>query len=151
MFGKSRKEFRIDIGFAFWSCFEILSHCMTPTGQWRWVMWRQMSQEQKGPFLPKLEDSSGFPLPPPFFFFFLPSSKKSKKTADTDRRRKFYLWWHNVLLKQICFEEDCFLWCVEIKKQWIILEGVLVQILLPSITTTPPLLFLFYFVCLWAP
>lgn len=91
------------------------------------------------------------PCPRLSFFFFLPSSKKSKRTADTDRRRKFYLWWHNVLLKQICFEEDCFLWCVEIKKQWIILEGVLVQILLPSITTTPPLLFLFYFVCLWAP
>lgn len=94
----------------------MLSYCMTPTGGRWWVMWREMSWEQKGPFLPKLEDGSGS------FFIFPPPSKKSKKTADTDRRGKYDLWWHHVLPKQICFEEDCFLWCVEIKKQWIFLK-----------------------------
>lgn len=39
-----------------------------------------------------------------------------------------------------------FLWYVVIKKYWIILEGVLVQILLPSVASTPPPLFPFYFV-----
>lgn len=137
MFGNSRGVLYCHL-LCFFKCFVRLCHCMTPTGGWWCIMWRQMSWEQKGPFLPKLEDGSGSS-------FFFPPSKKSKKTADTYRRGKYDLWWHHVLPKQICFEEDCFFfWCVVIKKQWIILEGVLVQILLPLLPPPHPHFSQFY-------
>lgn len=42
--------------------------CKTFTGggEWWCTMWRQMSWEQKGPFLPKLEDGSGSSFFPTF-------------------------------------------------------------------------------------
>lgn len=129
------EEFYIVICFAFFKCFVRLCHCMTPTGGWWCIMWRQMSWEQKGPFLPKLEDGSGSS-------FFFPPSKKSKKTADTYRRGKYDLWWHHVLPKQICFEEDCFFFLVCCNKETVNHSWRSIgSDSSPSIASTPPPLF----------
>lgn len=137
MFGNSRGVLYCHL-LCFFKCFVRLCHCMTPTGGWWCIMWRQMSWEQKGPFLPKLEDGSGSS-----FFFHLQRSPRKLLTL-TEEENMIYDDIMYYPSKSVSRKIVFFFWCVVIKKQWIILEGVLVQILLPLLPPPHPHFSQFY-------
>lgn len=101
----------------------MLSYCMTSTGGCYWVMWRQISLEQKDSFLSKLEDGFGSSfLLLLFLNCFLPAllqrSPRILLELTKDENMIYadimYYTSKSVLWKTVFYG-------VEIKNQWIIL------------------------------